>query len=539
MTRVTRSAIPTDVTFSRLRKRAEAALAARQIGEAVSSLTQAAEVMPGNIETHLQLARLHFQLGEHNLGRAQVMKALDGRVESPRLALMLMRHLDGIGESGLVVDIARQLSPPMWDSAQSLSEVSRTLSMVGAHELADEFATAALTKNPADAAAVFQMAKMDVFFGRLESAEENVDRCLHIVPDSPAAHWLKSQLRLSGGEQRVDGLRQLLDRAKTADDACHLGYALHNELHQLKDYSAAWDALSRACAAKREIVRYRREDTEALFSALQQYSRADSTCHDGFVADDLRPIFIVGLHRSGTTLTERIISGHSAVAAGGETYDISAAIRRASGRHFRGELDAEALRNRGSFDYKRIGEEYLQGVRWRSGGKPIITDKLPSNFLTIGVILRAVPEARILCLQRDPMDVGLSNLRTLFSSACPYSYDQLDFADYAIRFDRLMAHWDDVFPGRILKVDYQELVDAPEASARRIASYCGLSFEPAMVKIEDRTDAVSTASSVMMREGIRRDRSKVWKRYETQLQPMSSMLEHGRHATRSTTTTQS
>jgi hypothetical protein len=208
------------------------------------------------------------------------------------------------------------------------------------------------------------------------------------------------------------------------------------------------------------------------------------------------------------------------VAAGGETYDITAALRRASGVHCRGETDLRIIKARAGYDYRRIGKEFLDGMRWRAAGAPCITDKLPSNFLNIGFIARALPNARIIRLRRDPIDVGLSNLRTLFSTACQYSYDQMDFVDYFGRYEKLMQHWHAIFPGRILDVEYSDLVAEPEAMARRMAEFCGLPFEPAMVKIEERSDAVATASSVMMRDGIRKDRGKVWKAYETQLQPL-------------------
>ncbi len=516
-----------EANFRKHLKRAEIYLSNGQPDAAIDSLEAALRINPEHIETRLRLAGIHLKAKRHNEGREQILKALSGHVESPRIALRLINHLDVIGESGTIIEIARQLVPSMWDSALSLSEVSRTLSQIGSHNLADQFASAAVAFDPNHPAAIFQQAKMDVFFGRLDDARLNVERCLAKVPEDPAAHWLRSQLRLPGGEARVDPLERLLAKATDPTGISHLGYALHNELHGLKDFNRAWQALESGCAAKRSLVNYRRENTVDLFAALQQFSSKEISSPDGCMDHPLRPIFVVGLHRSGTTLTERIISGHSQVAAGGETYDITSALRRASGIHMRSEIETQAVHARAGFDYRRIGEEYLRGMAWRAGEKRIVTDKLPSNFLNLGFIARALPQARIVRLRRDPIDVGLSNLRTLFGQACPYSYDQLDFADYSQHFERLMTHWHEVMPGRILDVNYSDLVDAPEQTARAIAEFCGLPFEPAMVKIEERSDAVSTASSVMMREGIRKDRNKVWSAYEKQLQPMIQQLQGG------------
>ena len=226
-------------------------------------------------------------------------------------------------------------------------------------------------------------------------------------------------------------------------------------------------------------------------------------------------------------MAERILSGHSAVTAGGETYDIRAQLRRASGLHFSGDLDAQVVRARHTLDYGAIGLGYLQGMAWRARGARCVTDKLPSNYFNVGFIARALPAARFICLSRDPIDVGLSSLRTLFSSACPYSYDQTEYVAHYRNYLRLMAHWREQFPDRILDIAYDELVNAPERSAARMAHFCGLDYEPAMVQIESRSDAVATASSVMMRDGIRRDRGRVWAAYEAQLQPMIEALGAG------------
>ena len=239
----------------------------------------------------------------------------------------------------------------------------------------------------------------------------------------------------------------------------------------------------------------------------------------------MRPVFVIGLHRSGTTLAERIFSGHSQVAAGGETYDVRAQLRRISGLHFTKEIDRRLIEDRDSLDYAAIGSHYLRGMSWRTQGKPVFTDKLPSNYYNVGFIAHALPDARFIHLNRDPRDVGLSSLRTLFSHACPYSYDQMDFVTHYHEYRQLMDHWRSLYADRILDIDYQALVDDPEGSAARMAEFCGLSFEPAMVSIDKRTDSVSTASSVMMREGIRKDRGRLWAKYETHLQPMLQRLQ--------------
>lgn len=515
---------PNDVMqASRLRRLTQRADNFRQTGQrdaAIQSLEAALQLQPDSIACNLAIAEMQLEAERHNAAREAALRALDGNFTTPRLAIDVMRMLNRLSESGLMVELARQLPPAMWDSAKSLAEVAQELSSIGAHELARTYAREAVARDPNHPPSLVIQATMDVFYGDLASAAEHAERCLQFIPDDPGAHWLISRLRLPDGERRVARIQAELDRAATPELEAWYAYAQHNELHDMKQYGRSWAALERACRAKRTALAYDPAAAAAHFEQLLGWTEAETAIADGCDDPRLVPIFVIGLHRSGTTLTERIISGHSRVRAGGETYDIRAQLRRASGIHFAGEVDSRVLQARGGLDYRAIGEGYLRGIAWRAEGAPCVTDKLPSNYYNVGFIARALPRARFVCLRRDPVDIGLSSLRTLFSHACPYSYDQADFVQHYRNYERLMAHWHRLLPGRILDVDYDDLVNAPEATTRRLAQFCGLEYEPGMVKIESRSEAVSTASSVMMRDGIRRDRGQVWKAYEAQLQPM-------------------
>lgn len=509
----------------RLLRRAETFRSAGQPAAAIEALEGALAIKPDHVPALLQLAQWHLDHERHNQARAAAMRALQGHLESPRVALDLIHLLGQLSESGLMVEIARQLPPPMWDSATSLTELAQELTLAGALGPARVFARAALERNPDHPPALAMNATLDVFHGDLAAAAEHAERCLHFVPDDPGSHWLLSRLRLPEPERRIARIEAALARSARPEDQAYLAYALHNELHDLGDYDRAWAALERGCRAKRATLRYRQEDADALFNALCGWTREEVAAGDGCDDPHLTPVFVIGLHRSGTTLAERILTGHPQVAAGGETYDVRSALRRATGIFFSSELDLRAVRARAGLDYRAIGEAYLRSMAWRAAGKPLVSDKLPSNYYNVGFIARALPHARFIHLNRDPLDVGLSSLRTLFSHACPYSYDQLEYVAHWRNYCRLMAHWRSLLPDRILDVDYEELVRDPEGQAARIASFCGLTYEPGMTRIDRREDAVSTASSVMMREGIRRDRGRLWQKYERQLQPMIRALD--------------
>ena len=200
-------------------------------------------------------------------------------------------------------------------------------------------------------------------------------------------------------------------------------------------------------------------------------------------------------------------------------------MREATDHHCRGVIDRELVRRSAGLDFAAIGRGYLDGVAWRSEGRRFVVDKLPSNFLNLGFILTALPQARVLHMVRDPMETCFSNLRELFSDANPYSYDQLELAEYYGQYRRLMAHWHARFPGRIHDVRYEDLVGDSEATMRAVAGYCGLEFEPGMLQPGEGGSAVATASAVQVRGGIRRRQVPKWQPYASQLAPMAERLQ--------------
>ncbi len=370
-----------------------------------------------------------------------------------------------------------------------------------------------------------------MFAGRSEASAEAFERALALRPDFAAVYSVLSRVAKIGPERNhVDALRKLLAQPNlTARDEGHLGYALHNELHDLGDYDAAWDALTRACRARRVEQPYDHAQTAAVFDALRR------TFDAGFVrnpspsdipGDPLTPIFIVGMHRSGTTLLERILSGHPDVADAGETYTFPAQLRYAADHFCRGIIDGTIVDRAPGFDYGAIGRGFLDAMRTR--GRSFVTEKQNPNFILLGPIAKALPHARLLHMRRDPADTCFSNLRTLFTAEAAYSYDQVEVADYYKAYRDLMDHWREALPGRVFDIDYDAMVTQPEAQARRIAAHCGFDFRADMLQVDRSSGMVATASSNQVRKGILTNRGGLWRAYERHLGPMLDRLAgHG------------
>ncbi len=299
-------------------------------------------------------------------------------------------------------------------------------------------------------------------------------------------------------------------------------YALHKSLDDMGDYDEAWRALELANRTKRAALHYRLEDSEDLFNALLSLAFHEPAASHVIAAPV--PIFIVGMHRSGTTLLEQLLQNHSEVRGLGELYDFTSQMREATDHHCRGVIDVEIVRRARSVDFAAVGRGYVEGLKWRLGSERFFTDKLPSNFLHAGFICRALPHARILHMRRDPLETCFSNLRELFHDANPYSYDQQELGAFHGQYSRLMAHWSQAFPGRILDVDYAALVAEPESTMRKVAQFCRLPFEPSMLDPRPSERGVSTASAVAVREGIVRRETPKWAPYAKHLAPLIKML---------------
>lgn len=482
---------------------------------------------PAQAAALLQLSYVESHLGHYRAARACALRARQAGVRQPQLLVDLLARLRTFNEAELLFATLQSLPPPQQLSIPLLLSIAAQLSYLNLQEQALPYLAEARSGDPDYPPMLLASAQVLIYLGRFEEAEADLERCLSRAPGLAPAYWQLSRLRRQTTQaNHVDAIRKLLaeaggDQERTA----LLAYALHKELDDLGDHPGAWQALEQACRAKRSLVEYDMAANARLFEALHALpGHAQSPMPPAM--DEARvPIFIVGMHRSGTTLLEQLLDGHRQVRGVGELYDFTSQMRYAADHHCRGVIDETIVARAGTVDWRSVGEGYLGKMEWRLGSERCFTDKLPSNFLNAGFICRALPGAKILHMVRDPVETCFSNLRELFSDANRYSYDQWELADYFRQYRTLMARWHEAWPGRILDVEYSALTREPEPTMRRVAEFCGLDYEPAMLDIQGRERSVATASAVQVRQGIvARDKPK-WAPYAGYLQPMIDALD--------------
>ncbi|WP_449426726.1 sulfotransferase [Rhodanobacter umsongensis] len=438
------------------------------------------------------------------------------------------KALSTLNLSADAVNVANQALTLLPLDAQTLDTLGVIHTRANAHERATSLYERAVALAPNHPNYHYNFAKSLVFMGDMDAAERELETCLGLAPWYWSVHLSLSQLRKqSAASNHLERLHSLLPKA-TEDSAAqmNLHLALAKEYEDLADHSKAFEHLvagKAAGAAKRD---YSPQREEARFEALIRASPRPQPASAGFPSEE--PIFVIGMPRSGTTLVERIISSHPDVHSAGELRNFPLALKHASGSRTPHLIDADTIARSQEVDWRQLGANYLASTRPNTGHKPRFIDKLPHNFLYAGAIANALPNARIICLRRDPMDTCLSNLRQLFAPASPYhdySYDLLDIGRYYILFDHLMAHWKQTFPGRILEVNYETLVDAQESGSRQLLKFCGLSWNDACLHFENNKAPASTASAVQVREPIYRSAVRRWKQYEPQLTGLRDLLE--------------
>jgi thioredoxin-like negative regulator of GroEL len=485
---------------------------------------------PAHADAMLQMSYAESLAGHHRAANAWALRAAGAPLPArPEAMVDLVRRLRTFNETASLRSCAERLLALPRVPHSVLVEAATQLLILNDFQTAARCADAALRMAPDDPVACLVHGQLLAHHGRMDAAAEAFERVLSRNPRIANGWWMLSRLRKqTAGANHVAQLRELLRTpGLRPNDVAAAARALHKELDDIGDHEGAWQALETMCRARRGSLQYDRQWSRRLVDDLVAWTPGDAPPTGNGDTAARVPIFIVGMHRSGTTLPEQLLDASPEVRAVGELNDFPAAMRHAADHYCKGTLDRTIIQRAATMDFAAVGQRYMDGMAWRLGGERFFTDKQPANFLDVGFICRALPQAKILHLVRDPLETCFSNLRELFSGINEYSYDQLELADYFLQYRRLMAHWHAAFPGRILDVPYAGLAGDTEATMRVVAAHCGIGYEPGMSDPRTSKRAVSTASSVQVRDrAVRRDSPK-WTPYARHLEPLARALREG------------
>jgi Flp pilus assembly protein TadD len=436
------------------------------------------------------------------------------------LAITLSR-LKRPRDADAVIVAAMGMGGGAGDAYDALAYASMAL---GRHERASDLYRRAAEVAPGTARFWYNLAACDRGLGRLPEAEASCDRAIEADRGDCSSYLLRSELRVqTSAFNHVDELAaRLAEAGEDARAQMLLGYALAKELDDLGRFDEAFHWFSTAARVRRSRLAYDVAADEQKMRRIREcFASPPSEARgaaDGTAIDSSRFIFIVGLPRSGTTLVERILTGLPGVRSNGETDHFSKALLGASPAEG-GDIFARAARA----NPHDVARRYAELARKDDSAEAII-EKLPMNYLYVGAIQRALPAAKILWVQRSPLDSCFAMFRTLFGEAYPFSYDFNDLARYFAAYRTLMRHWQALAGERLYDVVYERLVADPAVEAASIARHCGLQWSPDALAIQHNTAVSLTASASQVRRPIYGTSSGRWRHYRAHLGPLVAAL---------------
>jgi tetratricopeptide (TPR) repeat protein len=348
-------------------------------------------------------------------------------------------------------------------------------------------------------------------------------------PDYGEAYWSLADMktyRFTDEELARMRTEEARPPRKLADHY-QLNFAIGKALEDRGAYEESFRYYARGNELKKRECRYRPSITERN-TALQKAvcTREFFAARAGFGATSDAPIFIVGLPRSGSTLIEQILASHSQVEGTMELADIARMVQALQGRDEEGAEPhyPAVLAKFSAEDCRRLGEKYLEDTRIYRGGRPRFIDKMPNNFRHLGLIHLILPNARIIDARREAMACCFSNFKQLYASGQQFTYSLEHIARYYRSYVELMEHWDAVLPGRILRVQHEELIADLEGGVRRLLEFCGLEFESGCVEFHRTERRIHTASAAQVRQPVNREGVDQWKNFAPWLAPLRSAL---------------
>ena len=495
----------------------------QQTAAAINLGRQIVSAQPEHVAAYILLSHAYQQNTEFDLMLATARKAHSLQNQHFSTNIRLLECLIYAGEIAEAITSMDQLHPHLTGSAEKLAKLSELYLHCSQFHKVHSCLEQAVALAPDNPQYQFNLASANVSLGHLALAEKQLDAVIKNTPDDFDAYYNRATLRpQTVADNHIEQLEKLSQQAGGHRPApIALGYALAKELEDLEKYTPAFASLKSAADHRRGQMSYQvNTDVEALkqikacFSApvMSQINASTATA---------TPIFILGLPRSGTTLVERILASHSAIASLGEINSFAFSVMHEVGPN-QGKKDL--IERSAKLDFNQLARRYQHSTQGFGIKADLLIDKTPLNFLYLAHIKMAFPQARIIHLRRSAMDSCYAMYKTLFRMGYPFSYTLEDLGHYYLAYHQLMAHWRQVFPGGFMDLDYEQLVRQPEAEAKALIHYCGLDWEPQVLNFHQQDTPSATASASQVRQPIHSRSVGLWKNYARQLKPLQQQL---------------
>ena len=363
-----------------------------------------------------------------------------------------------------------------------------------------------------------------VVLGKTDVARNIYTRILKRSPGNQRVHYELAQLERARNDTHVKQMLRAIRRGNPSENI-FLYYALGKEYEDLERWDSAFEYYEKAGKAVKTVSNYDvQEDVVVMDAIVNECTRDWLLDEPSRMSTAKTPIFVVGLPRTGTTLTDRILSSHSQVQSAGESQLLQMVLRDGTRAGNAVGITPEQIDAAAGREPSSIAAAYMDAVDHRLDASPYFVEKLPENVLYLGFIAKAWPNAKIVHLRRHPMDACFAMYK---QSYFRFAYDLDDLARYYLAYDRLSRHWRETLGQRMIELHYEDMVSDPKGQTRKLLDDLGLGFEEACLHFDANVAPVATASSVQVREKVHSRSVGKWKKFEAQLQPLRAALEAG------------
>ena len=483
--------------------------------------------VPGQPDALNLLGVIAMEAGNHDAAFELLGRAVAARPKDPVIlnnygnALSLVRRYEDAIEH---LERALAINPAMADSWLNLG---RTLNMAGQGERALKCFARLLALKPESLGAKAGRARALLGLGHTAEAEQAARELIAAAPDASGGYVSLSNARkfTSADPEIADVERMIASRSTAAREIrglCFAAAKMCDDVGRYADAFAYFDRANRAAGGT-----YDRNHLEQAYAELKRtYTREFFEARKGFGVDSERPVFIVGMPRSGTTLTETIIGSHPQAFAAGELETVKRCEREMGALVIKDEGVHANARHLSWVGAEVLAQRYLDVIdqKARSSTAIRVTDKMPHNFQAVGFIALLFPNARIIHVRRNPMDTCLSIWQQNFNDSHSYARNLQDLGHHYAHYLGLMEHWRQVLPGRMLEIDYEDLVGNQEDASRRLIDYVGLPWDEACLRPQDLKRTVLTASVWQVRQPVYKKSAGRWRNYGDLLQPLRDTL---------------
>jgi tetratricopeptide (TPR) repeat protein len=506
-----------------------AKLAEDKFEEALSLYQQALSIYPEYARVHYNIGVAFQRTGRIENAISSYQKTLSITPEDVEANInlgVLLKSLDRVEEAVACYKRALKINPDHAEAYNNLGVIYQEQSLL---DKAESCSRKALSINPEYAEAYNNLGSTLKKQGLLEEAISCCQKALLINPGHAESHFLMSSLhKYKEGDPLLIEMEQLYSQPGIGEEQrVHLSFGLGKAYEDVGNYEKSFLCLKEGNRIKRSTIKYSIDGAVAEFNQIKRtFSKSFINDNKGAGIPDKTPVFIIGMPRSGTSLVEQILASHPEVYGAGElpfVINIMSQMRK----RFQTGATSEVISGYNEEFIAELGREYIEKTRELSPDSLFITDKMPHNFLWVGAIRMSLPNAKIICCRRDPMDNCLSIYKNIFHTGHNYSFDLQELGQYYLLYQDLMNYWHELFPGKIYDIYYEALVSNQKEETTKLLDHCGLTWDDACLSFHKTSRSVNTASAVQVRKPVYKDSMQLWKRYESQLQPLTEILKKG------------